>query len=183
MRKKRDFLEVLIANEQVRLEREIEEVLLRYATLSPNEALHILNSLPGRYDVPFKSEHDAVRFYSKLLSYVTKTAVTVELKSGSLGIVPVRSTPPENTSRSNLTRPPFNAEYVLYLLLRREERDEIVGDLIEAYGKVLKRFDKRRADMWFYKQVIGSLVPLFWRAVLRIGALVWVGRVLRRFIS
>jgi len=83
----------------------------------------------------------------------------------------------------NPPRPPLNAEYVLYLVLRREERDEIVGDLIEAYGKVIKRFDKRRADIWFYKQVLGSLFPLLRRQILRIGALVWLGRILRRLIS
>jgi len=79
--------------------------------------------------------------------------------------------------------PPLNAEYVLYLVLRREERDEIVGDLIEAYGKVIQRFDKRRADIWFYKQVAGSLLALLRRQILRIGALVWLGRILRRLIS
>jgi hypothetical protein len=80
-------------------------------------------------------------------------------------------------------RPPFNAEYLLYLLLRKEERDVVIGDLIECYGKIRGRFSKRRADIWFYKQVAGSLLPLLRRALLRIGALVWLGQVLRRLIS
>lgn len=80
-------------------------------------------------------------------------------------------------------RPPFNAEYVLYFLLGSEERSVLIGDLIEDYGKVLERFNKRRADIWFYKQVVGSLLPLLRRALLRIGALVWLGQVLRRLIS
>jgi hypothetical protein len=84
---------------------------------------------------------------------------------------------------SNLPRPPFNAEYLIYLLLRKEERDVVIGDLIEDYGKVLERFGKPRADFWFYKQVAGSLFPLLRRALFRIGALVWLGQVLRRLIS
>ena len=80
-------------------------------------------------------------------------------------------------------RPPFNAEYILYLLLGREDRDIVIGDLTETYGKIFQRFNKRRADIWFYKQVIGSLWPLFRRTMLRIGALVWLGRILRRLIS
>jgi|GEM_PF-3562269 len=80
-------------------------------------------------------------------------------------------------------RPPFNAEYVLYLFLRREERDEVVGDLIESYGHITQRFGKRRADVWFYKQVAGSMLPLFRRSLLRLGAFVWIGRILRRLIS
>lgn len=80
-------------------------------------------------------------------------------------------------------RPPFNAEYVLHLLLRKDERDVVIGDLIEEYANVLERFNKRRADIWFYKQVGGSLFPLMRRAVVKIGALVWLGRVLQRLVS
>ncbi len=80
-------------------------------------------------------------------------------------------------------RPPFNAEFLLYLLLPREEMEVVSGDLIEGHGTVLKRFDKRRADIWFCKQVVGLLLPLVRRALLKIGTLVWLGRVLRRLVS
>jgi DNA-binding CsgD family transcriptional regulator len=80
-------------------------------------------------------------------------------------------------------RPPFNAEYILYLLLRKEEREVAIGDMIEEYSQVLERFNKRRADIWFYKQVAGSILPLLRQALLRIGALVWLGRILRRLVS
>lgn len=85
--------------------------------------------------------------------------------------------------KSSAPNPPRNVEYLLYLFLRNEDRDVVIGDLIETYGKVLKRFDKRRADFWFYKQVIGSLWPLLKRAAVKIGALVWLGHILRRLIS
>lgn len=80
-------------------------------------------------------------------------------------------------------RPPFNAEYLLYLFLGKEEREAVIGDLVECHRQMVRRFDKRRADIWFYKQVAGSLLPLLRRAVLRVGALVWLGRILRRLIS
>jgi len=93
-----------------------------------------------------------------------------------------------NKSQERLTnratqRPPFNAEYLLYFLLSKKDRKVLIGDLIEEYGEVLERFNKRRADFWFYKQVIGSVLPLLRRLVLKIGALVWLGRILRRLIS
>lgn len=81
------------------------------------------------------------------------------------------------------SRPPFNAEYLLFLILRKEERDVVIGDLVEGYGLIIERFSKRHADIWFYKQVAGSLCPLLRRTLLRIGALVWLGRILRRLIS
>jgi hypothetical protein len=80
-------------------------------------------------------------------------------------------------------RPPLKAEYLLFLFLGKEERDIVIGDLVECYSRVVRKFGKRRGDWWFYKQVAGSLWPLFRRAVLKIGALVWIGRVLRRLIS
>jgi hypothetical protein len=98
----------------------------------------------------------------------------------NISVVP-RDMPLENKPGSS--RPPFNAEYVLHLLLKRDEREIVIGDLLECYGQLVLRFNKRRADIWFYKQVIGSLLPLLRRALLRIGALVWLGRILRRLIS
>lgn len=80
-------------------------------------------------------------------------------------------------------RPPFNAEYLLYLVLRREEREVVIGDLIEEYGQVRERFNKRRADIWFYKQVIWSVWPFFRRAIYKLFTLAWLGRILRRLIS
>lgn len=80
-------------------------------------------------------------------------------------------------------RPPFNAEYLLYLLVGTADRDILIGDLIEGYSQIRKRFNKRRADLWFYKQVIGSLFPLLRRLLFKIGALVWLGRILQRLIS
>lgn len=95
---------------------------------------------------------------------------------------------PHDTSQERLAnraphRPPFNAEYLLYFLLSKKDRKILIGDLIEEYGDVLGRFNKRRADIWFYKQVAGSLLPLLRHSLLRLGALVWLGRVLRRLIS
>jgi len=81
-----------------------------------------------------------------------------------------------------IPRPPFNAEYLLELFLRKEDRETVIGDLIEGYCHVRRRFDKKRADIWFYKQALGFLLPLLRRAVLKIGALVWLGRMLRRLI-
>ena len=80
-------------------------------------------------------------------------------------------------------RPPFYAEYLLYFLLGKSERETIIGDLQECYGKLMRRFGKRAADLWYYKQVVGSVWPLLRRAVLKFGALVWLGRMLRRLIS
>lgn len=81
-------------------------------------------------------------------------------------------------------RPPGNAEYLLYLFLPKADREVVIGDLLEEYQLILRRFrNKRRANIWFYKQVAGSLWPLLRQAIVKLGALVWLGRILRRLIS
>lgn len=120
-----------------------------------------------------ESELDAELFESTEVSPTAKPALNAKLDAELF----------DRKEESAIARPPFNAEYVLYLLLRKRERDVVIGDLIESYGQILERFNKRRADIWFYKQVAGSLWPLLRRALLRIAALVWLGRILRRLIS
>jgi hypothetical protein len=134
------------------------------------------------YDLP-KSRSLAHELRNTLVRFGLR--VDIGIVSALLGVWRLVSLKSRSSAvkSSSLPRPPFNAEYLLYLFLRKDERDVVIGDLIEDYGRVLERFNKRRADIWFYKQVAGSLVPLIRRALLRIGALVWLGRVLRRLIS
>lgn len=84
---------------------------------------------------------------------------------------------------ANKLRPPLNAEYLLYFFLRQNEREPVIGDLIEEYDCLVQKFTKRRADLWYYKQVINSLFPLLWRMLVKVGAVVWLGRIVRRLIS
>ncbi len=37
------------------------------------------------------------------------------------------------------SRPPINAEYLLHLVLRKEEREAVIGDLVQEYGCVMQR--------------------------------------------
>ena len=121
----------------------------------------------------FSPEYERNAFYEMVIHGVISATLEPELSSEVF----------ERKDVSATAGPPFNAEYFLYFFLQRDERDVVIGDLVECYGQVFARFGKRRADNWFYKQVIGSLWPLFKRAVLKIGALVTLGRILRRFIS
>jgi hypothetical protein len=80
------------------------------------------------------------------------------------------------------SKPPINAEYVLHLVLGKEEREVVIGDLVEEYCYVIRRFGRKHADIWFYKQVIVSVWPFLRRAIGRAAAFLWLGRLLRRLI-
>jgi hypothetical protein len=95
-----------------------------------------------------------------------------------------RRTPDEIENLGSATsRPPANAEYLLHLVLQKEERDAVIGDLNEEYGYILNRFGRPRADIWFYKQVFQSVWPFLRRAIARAATVVWLSRLLRQLIS
>jgi hypothetical protein len=87
-------------------------------------------------------------------------------------------TPVHNKRKANV---PKRAEYLLYLLLSKKDREGILGDLAEDYLKVRSKFGRGAANFWYYIQVMGSAWPLIRKAG-RWGALAWVAESLRRLI-
>jgi hypothetical protein len=164
---------------------DLERITFPFIELSPrhNEILRLVlegNTISEIASQLSLDERTVLTYHAKLVAGVKSNLVNGK----SIKDDAPQSPPATRTSRpERLPRPPINAEYILYLLLRKEEREVVIGDLLECYGQMVRRFDKRRADIWFYKQVGGSLLPLLRRALLKIGALVWLGRILRRLIS
>ncbi len=79
--------------------------------------------------------------------------------------------------------PPLNAEYILHLFLKADERDAVIGDLLERYASKHERFGERRAQFWFYGEVARSLWPLLKRLIARAGGLIALGEWIRRHVS
>ena len=57
--------------------------------------------------------------------------------------------------------PPQKAVYLLYFFLPKKNRVALLGDLGEEYKEVNARFGAKPANVWFWKQVLTSLWPLF----------------------
>jgi hypothetical protein len=79
-------------------------------------------------------------------------------------------------------RPPLDAEFILHLLLRHDEHDAVIGDLVERYGKKVERLGMQRANIWFYLEVFWSALPLIKRAVAKASGLIAAGEFIRRHI-
>lgn len=88
------------------------------------------------------------------------------LLSGRIVPMPV----PDDTAEQE---PPAKAQSILCFLLRANDRDVVIGDLAERYGREVERRGKVRADFWYYKQVAWS-VPSFLR--LLVDKAVWLRR-------
>lgn len=80
--------------------------------------------------------------------------------------------------RSNLT-PPQLGEFALYMILTKEDREYLIGDLAEEFIEVQAKFGRTKASIWYYKQVLTSAWPLMRKAI-RLGILAWVGEWIRR---
>jgi hypothetical protein len=82
---------------------------------------------------------------------------------------------------TQLPTPPQFGERILLLILSKEERANIPGDLAEEYIQIAVKHTERYAKLWYYKQVAASAWPLL-RKALRWGAIAWIGELARRFI-
>ncbi|MBT9099995.1 hypothetical protein KFZ76_20040 [Methylovulum psychrotolerans] len=56
--------------------------------------------------------------------------------------------------------PPKTAEYLLYLVVPRKNRDALLGDLQEDFNEVLEKFGLRHAKFHYWVQAFRSIPPL-----------------------
>lgn len=85
------------------------------------------------------------------------------------------------THLSGRELPPQLGERILLLILTKDERVNIPGDLEEEFRGIAARHGARYAKLWYYKQVAASAWPMIRKAV-RWGLLASVGEWIRRFI-
>jgi hypothetical protein len=60
------------------------------------------------------------------------------------------------------SRPPLNAQFLFYLFMTPQNCDALVGDLVERYKLIHKKFGRRRANFWYWTQTAMSLGPIVW---------------------
>ncbi len=79
-------------------------------------------------------------------------------------------------------RPPVNAEYTLHLFLSKDEQDAQIGDLIERYNQKSERFGRRRADLWFYCEVLRLVGPALKRTIVKASGLLAIAEWIRKYL-
>jgi hypothetical protein len=68
-------------------------------------------------------------------------------------------------------RPALNAEFLFYLFLDAKTCDALVGDLEERFKLIYERLGKRRANLWYWTQVISSVSPIVWATMKKLSGL------------
>lgn len=92
----------------------------------------------------------------------------------------INDVPLENTAYE---QPPEFAEYLLYFLLTKSERVNLIGDLTEEYKQILSKFGIKKARYWYFKQVFDSLWPLIKRLIQKTGFYTSIAEIIRRLIN
>ena len=72
----------------------------------------------------------------------------------------------------------------MYFLLGRKVRHEVIGDLVEEYAEeVLPKFGRRSANLWFWKQTIGSVFAMMPSRLLKFFAFRWLFDYVKHMLS
>jgi hypothetical protein len=65
--------------------------------------------------------------------------------------------------------PPFFAELICRILVKKSHRDAIIGDLAADHNRNTKARGKKRADLIYWSEVVRSLLPMMSRIMSRIA--------------
>jgi hypothetical protein len=80
------------------------------------------------------------------------------------------------------TAPPKFGQYLLYLFLSRERREDVAGDLQEEYPIVRCEFGRWGAWAWYWSQVIRSIQPLAWSRLIKLASVAKLLDLIRRWL-
>lgn len=72
--------------------------------------------------------------------------------------------------------PPTRAEKFLYLVLPKNLREYVPGDLEEEFAQIARKFDLRFAKKWYWKQVISSALAVLVRQLTKLAGIAWLGK-------
>lgn len=124
----------------------------------------------------FRLRHDDIRTVEHLtpakpvFNYDNLVVIHGERGTGKTHLVMMLGKPqPTKTLRKSH---PLNGEFLLYLLLSKNDSKATANDLEERWGKIKKKFGVRRANFWYWTQVIRSLWPFGVAAAKRVSGLV-----------
>jgi hypothetical protein len=92
------------------------------------------------------------------LPLIAAAAFKAEGKSTATAFV-VRANPSEKPALRSpeVSHAPKNATYLLYLFIPKINREAILGDYEEDYPKVVLEFGRRKAEFWYWKDVLFTI--------------------------
>ena len=85
-------------------------------------------------------------------------------------------------SSVNESLPPTDINFLLCLLLNKDEREALIGDLSERYNKMCSKHGEVQARRWYYGQVLRSVGSFALRALSKAGRFI-IGKQNKHFVE
>lgn len=90
--------------------------------------------------------------------------------------------------RISQSLPPKTAQFILYLVIPRKEREPLLGDLREEYETIIRpQLSLRQARIWYWVQVMTSVGPILGRRLAKLASFEWAVKfaisVVRRILT
>lgn len=82
-------------------------------------------------------------------------------------------------SNNNITASPLPGESLLHLLLP----ENVIGDIQEHYRRISKKYGRRRAEIWFFRELALSVYPLFLKLLIQLLAVANLVEIVRKLIA
>jgi len=98
-----------------------------------------------------------------------------------INISPIDFPSQKSSQKPTPSLPPQLGERLLLLILTKEDRANIPGDLEEEFAQIAAKHGARFAKVWYYKQVATSTWPMI-RKVAKCGVLTIIGEWIRRIM-
>jgi len=142
---------------------------------------------PAEASVLADDEERLMRFLGTAKSSREHQAHTIPYETGQQRTVSKRASKANNKERptssyNEYCKVPKWPERVLLLLLEKDKVDYLTGDLQEEYVDILSRHGVKYANVWYWEQVIKSILSLKLGSVLRQTAVALFGEWIRRKI-
>ena len=109
------------------------------------------------------------RLRAKISNKILQHAFVQDAEGETETTRPVAS--PSRGIDTTKSQPPKNAEFLLALLLGKEDQEAALGCFAELYEKKAIRWGKSRARVWAWVQVAKTLAPVLKRVVLKLSGL------------
>ncbi|HEV2863071.1 MAG TPA: hypothetical protein VGX48_18795 [Pyrinomonadaceae bacterium] len=139
--------------------------------------LHTTLSMKVR-EIERRNREPSPNLKARLLEVEAKGAVLSQERRRVFALV--KYTKVQSSVAQPSVSPKFG-ERILLLILTKEERANIPGDLEEEFRQIAAKHGERYAKLWYYKQVAASAWPIIWK-VARWGVIGSLGAWIKRLI-
>jgi hypothetical protein len=142
-------------------QRRHKAVQQHYGRMSREERLQAALADGGLVRLEGESEEDFIRLSHQFVVRGVRSPLTLSEFEQNIRVL-MEAAAHQHFGESIRRRHKKDAEWVLTTLIKEEEFTSLVGDLLEEYSQLSPQ---AKADVWLFKQVVKSIIPLMCKVI------------------